>query len=223
MAWTYEQKFNSLTDGDLGGQDSWSAIDGSPVLNVQTSSTYEGAKALSCVFSSTNLESDYRRDITGISDGNFYVAYKVSTILSGGSSFVALKDTGGSFVMYIKLPGGATGGALLIGTNAADVTVDGGAFSNDTWYVFNVEFDDTAQNNKYRCRSFRGGSWGSWTAWSDTVAAYTSITTIRILSSSGDGGGAHTLYWDTITPTDPTGSGSTTVFLIPSLLLMGVG
>jgi len=40
--WTYEQKFNGLNDGDLNGQDDWSAESDTDV--VQTGTPYEGAK-----------------------------------------------------------------------------------------------------------------------------------------------------------------------------------
>jgi hypothetical protein len=43
MAWTYEQKFDGLTTGDLNGQDSWS---GSTNYDVSTTNPAEGTKCV---------------------------------------------------------------------------------------------------------------------------------------------------------------------------------
>ncbi|KKU20693.1 MAG: hypothetical protein UX33_C0041G0011, partial [Candidatus Azambacteria bacterium GW2011_GWC1_46_13] len=42
-AWTYEQTFNTLNNGDLNGQDSWS---GAVEYDIQSSISHEGTKAV---------------------------------------------------------------------------------------------------------------------------------------------------------------------------------
>src|SRR3990167_10712671 len=78
MAWTYEQKFNDLNNGDLNGQDSWSAH---LAFDVETSVKYEGAKALSFLLASENEYAN--RNIDAISQGIVYVALMNDGIVSG--------------------------------------------------------------------------------------------------------------------------------------------
>src|SRR3989338_8281410 len=72
-AWSYEQTFNNLNNGDLNGQDSWS---GSTAFDVVTTGTpYEGAKHLSF---STLADIDISRNITPTENGTLYFSVRTA-------------------------------------------------------------------------------------------------------------------------------------------------
>lgn len=204
MAWTYEQLFNALSNGGLAGQDSWSDAGGSGgPTQVEDTVMFEGAKGTSVTLGSS-VEDDIRRAISAISDGSMYVAFRLTSITASTGTFHI--RTSSANVMALRMPGPLSTDAFSIITDTTDVVVLSG-LAADTWYVANIEFDDTNQNNKYRARIWKTGTgWSSFTAWSNTLAAYTTVDLIRWNDSSGDGGSAHTAYMDTITPTDPTGT-----------------
>ena len=192
MAWTYEQKFNTLTDGDLDGQDNWVLAGGS--ITVQTTTKYEGAKAVQSAGGAAS--DDYSRTITAISDGLVYVAMSVNgtvpsshepyfMLYSGTTRVVMIRFDSNGYIRYY------TGGAF----------VDYSTYTTNQWYVLAIEFDDTNQPDKFRMKVHDGSSWGSWTSWVATQNAYSTINKIRIDHEGGSGINA---FWDTITPTDPT-------------------
>ena len=193
--WAYEQLFNTLNDGDLNGQDSWSGHAG---FDVQTSVKYEGAKAVSM---STNISfSNVTRTITGISAGSVYFAMRRTSNSLGTRNTVQLAGSG-TVLVYVGLYN--TGKIRYYDGNIVS-WVDFMDYSANQWYVFNIEFDDVNQPNKYRMRVHNGTSWSDWTSWTD-VWNKTNYTVVDGISFEHQAAtGAVTCYFDTITPTDPT-------------------
>ena len=193
--WVYEQNFNSLTTGDLNGQDSWS---GPVIYDVENTVVYEGANAVGAgVDGSNNVIS---RTITGVTDGSVYFAMRRSAELDG-IFFVSLNE-GASQEMRIYF---TSDGVLSIlnGTDNSNVNLLAGASSVNTWYPINVEFDDVAQPDKYRARAYSSGSWQAFSSWYPilTNGTYASIDGIGMRSNSTTCG--CTLYVDNITATNP--------------------
>ena len=186
--WTYEQNFNGLSSGNLSGQDEWS---GPRVFYVQDSVTYEGAKAVE-IIGGPGTDEWARRDITGISDGLVYIAMRRNNT-DDGNTVVALRDSG-TDVMLVKFD--ATG-YYRIRSDTAWVNV--ATYNADQWYVVAIEFDDLAQNDKYRTRIHDGSSWSSWSNWENTLNSYSDIDQILFMVDSVTNG--VTAYWDRISAT----------------------
>ena len=203
--WTYEQLFNVLNDGDLNTQDSFS---GDTAFDVQTSVMYEGAKAGSVV--GTGAVQAISRAITDISDGSVYIAMRITgTPAAGKWAQIYLDESGVQRMLMSFMPGG---NVQIYDWTADYVTV--GTFTANVWGVFNLEFDDAAQPNKYRARFHNGTSWSAFTSWISVNTGYTTINKIFIRNNS-----AETLYFDTITDTDPTPVASTPQFIPGEIMI----
>lgn len=188
MAWTYEQKFNSLTDGNLDGQDSWSAAVGAANCTVQTTEKYEGAKAIYL-----NGSTEVRRNITAVTSGVFYFAMRCKTTHTSadGVNIGARHVAGATYAFVVKFAW--IGGALAIQyySNGSYTTLT--SASVDTWYVIGIDYDGT--NNRYKIRL----NSGSWSAYLTTGSSgNTQIDRISVAEDATWQG-----YFDTITPTDP--------------------
>ena len=193
--WVYEQKFNTLTDGDLNGQDSWVA--GTP-FDVQTTTIYEGAKAVQ-ITTTAVVEYEGTRVVTGITNGDLYVAMRKDSTSIG--QMYSILHEGAAGKMYIRM---TTDGNISI----FDYNILGYqtilAYNANQWYVVNIQFDDVAQPEKYRARAHDGTSWTAWSSWYTVQdGAYTQIDKIRF-NWDGTTTASQSGFWDTITPTDPT-------------------
>jgi len=190
MPWTYEEKFNTLTDGNLNTQDSWS---GGTVFQVQTTTKYEGAKGIQASAASDN---SIDRSVTGVSAGTIYIALRTSSLSVRGPSFRLYN--GANLKMAVGFSG--TDAVYLVQTTG---WVSIMSANINQWYVFAIEFDDTAQPDKYRVKIHDGDSWSDWTSWSTVWEDnYTEIDKIQLYMETNNI--AYIGYWDTITPTDPT-------------------
>jgi len=198
MSWNYVQNFDSLNNGDLTGQDSWVKSVG--LISVQGAVKYAGDKALECNVAPAS-NNDYTRSITPTAAGSMYFAFRKTSIPTLHASFVFRQNSGTKFA--IVFPGLIEGdGVYLEGSGGVMNPISVG-LSADTWYVVNVEFDAAGQPNKARARLYSNGSWGGFTAWLPSFANFTQIDSIR-LNWGGEGGTSGTIYFDSITGTDPT-------------------
>lgn len=77
--WTYEQYFNTLNDGTINGQDSWTAS-GSPVPAVLTTAiSYEGTKCLNYAFTGIGDQPQARRVLpVPIPSGTMYFSMRAT-------------------------------------------------------------------------------------------------------------------------------------------------
>lgn len=181
MAWSYEENFNSLTTGDLNGQDGWS---GATLFDVQTSVVYEGAKGVGA----TNAGSQQTMSRT-ISEagGVFYFAMR-ATETTVYSSPMQLRNGAGTSYLGILLE---TDGQIVLQT-----PIGGGniiAYNADQWYVAEITFDCSAKTASARVHN--GSSWSSPVT--GTLANTDTFTIWRWYIN------ATTAYLDTITATDP--------------------
>ena len=154
MAWTYEQKFDGLTTGDLNGQDSWS---GSTNFDVSTTNPAQGAKCVTITGDAT--ERQISRTITAVNDGIFYVSMRSA-------------DTSHLFVLKIFSVGGQltslnfhpTGPNIWV-YNGATPTNIVTTWTANTWYRFGIEIigDGTFKIN------VDGGAWSAAYAYQDAT------------------------------------------------------
>ncbi|NUQ57502.1 MAG: hypothetical protein HUT38_03395 [Candidatus Paceibacter sp.] len=191
MSWPYTQNFNSLTTGDLNGQDSWSA---NVAWDVQNSVVQEGANALSCVAGESNQNAN--RTITSTTSGNvvFYMRATHSGGTHNGATFRARDSslTGRFDVRFTQ----NSSNLELVGTTT--VTLVSG-YSVDTWYKVEVEYD--CSGNTARAR-INDGSWSS----SVTLTGSGDITDL-FLQTNDAGSPAGTYYFDNIYDATPPSSG----------------
>jgi hypothetical protein len=185
MSWTYEQKFNTLNDGDLNGQDSWG---GSASFDVETSVKYEGAKAVS--FNSGTAGGISRT--VAVTSGVFYIAMR-KTANNAVDCFFDLWDSSGDEKAEIRLA--SDGNIKVIGNSSNTV----GTYNINQWYVFGVELD--AANEQFRVKINDGTGWGSWNGW--YTVRNSPVDVFQTLEFFSTGNAGVTTYWDTITPTDP--------------------
>lgn len=185
MAWTFEEKFNTLTDGDLNGQNSWT---GDVDFDVQTHISYEGAKGISV----TAANGYCTRSITSVSDGVVYFA-----VMRGNTT---------GDVSFDFLTGGSTRVRFIVANSNTNVTISNGAgvhtwtgiVSAGNWLLFEFTFD---ASNNHSVRYHNGVSWSASTG-TLSAAVGGNIDGIRL----GSGGTAGVSYFDYISPTNPIGS-----------------
>ena len=188
--WVYEDKFNSDTKstGNLHGQDGW---DGSTAWQVITGTKFEGDQGLSCA---SGADAYISRAITGVTAGKVYGAMMVSTLPGSTSDFRFIV---GAWTMYTSMLASGKIAYQVSGTGYVDFM----SYSANQWYIIEMEFDDAAQDNKYRVNVYDvdAETWGTQTGWVAS-GAYTAITSVGMY---GDTLSGYTGYFDMITPTNP--------------------
>lgn len=198
MAWTHEDNFDGYSDGDLNGQGSWS---GSTLYDVQGSVVYQGAKAVSRTTFGTG--GTIANSVTAVTAGSLFIAMR-KTSSTQGSAYTMLQDSGEGVCCYVRMHNDSK----IYAYNAASGYVNMGSYASNTWCIINIEWDDSAHPNQWRCRFHDGSSWSSWTSWIDTYNAITSGID-GVVFDIDNTGGTPTAYWDLLTPTDPTAGGAT--------------
>lgn len=202
-SYNYEQKFNSLTTGNLNTQDNWSGDTG---FQVGTTLPYEGAKGVSIGVTSSG-QKIVNTSIGSFSDGDFFIAVRTTDSVQNTINLRLYETT--NIIVAIRFNAGNI--ECFMGGSYTTYS----AFSANAWYVINIQWNNGTQTNQFRLRVRTGTTWGSWTSWVSTVNDYTTINEIDFIAH----GTAYTAYFDTITPTDPT----LVIPLATRLLLMGVG
>lgn len=188
-AWTYEQLFNTLSNGDLNGQDSWS---GGTAVDVQSTVVYEGAKAIIEVNGNTNMT----RSITAVTSGTMYIAGRMEAGFGDGANFDMRSN--GNTNSQIRIAFRDTGNISAFSSSGENIIVTG--FLTGTWYLFEITFNGSSYTVRYNTSGTSAG-------WSSSFGPYNyqtgaaDIDTIRF-----NLGGSQTSYWDTITPTNPIAS-----------------
>ena len=201
MAWTYEQTFNSLSGGDLNGQDSWGGGTNNTRFDVQSSVVFEGANAVSNTQPGDASSSEIIRTVTGINSGIVYVSIRRTA--AAGNLSIKLGESASS-KMYVVMD---TLGNIVTLSGALFTSNTIQAYSNDTWYRIGIEFDNVGQPNKFRA-NVDGGSFTSWLDVTNT--SYTNIDEIHLDSSDAISG--VTDYYDFISP-NYTASATTNIFM----------
>lgn len=197
--WIYEQDFETLTNGDLNSQDSWTADTNFDV--EENVNSYSGDKDLKLVVSSTDFI-NATRSVSSISQGTFYISTKFEETSGTTNADIELYDTNGVNLLRVFYNGtdwqwlNSTGW----GTLQSSPTLD-------TWYRIGIEWDNTNQANKYRVNI----NDGTWSSWENTTGSrsFSGIDTILLSGRNETGVGA--VYFDLINPdyTDSEETGST--------------
>lgn len=200
MSWTYEQDFESLSVGNLAGQDSWTA--GSGTVSVTDTLSY-GAGTKS-VLLPTNLNAYVKRNIDDFTDDGAigYVSVYANNNTTGGNSVTYLWDTDGAGRIGDIYLNGASAGKIYFRAEAG-TWYEIATYSINTWYRIGFEFDFT--NNRIRF-NIDGGAFGSWFNWS------TARSRCGFLWLGSNGGGtANNHYWDAFSASYDVGGGGPTV------------
>jgi hypothetical protein len=211
MAWTFEETFDSLSNGDLSGQNSWS---GSTKWQVVGSSPTpaDGAK---CVNGTTNADYNQQwayRDITAVTEGTVYVSLLRNT--SGGSDkrcYFRLQE-GSTVVTEVKLINNPPD-VHAVTSGPTNQTIATG-LSDDTWIRIGIWFNASTDKVKF---NVNGGTWSAeYTAWN----AFSQVDRIGISPEDNNASSGGYVAVDSISPNYTISSTSTT----PSRLgLLGVG
>ena len=189
MATVYSQSFDSLNDGDLNGQDSWS---GSTDFDVQTSVKQSGAKGLGNTASGSDTIS---RSITQTATGTASIYMRVSDITLTDCYFDLYEDGNQKWRVGFNKD---TDDIEFLSNDGTD-TLDGSP-SNNTFYLLEIEFK--CGDNEARAR-VDGGAWTDWRTGYSSGAT----TGINVLLLGAYSAAAKNKYYDEIVVTDSISGG----------------
>ena len=177
MAWTYEQLFDGLNDGNLSGQDSWT--DDTEWQVVTDAISYEGTKCIKNIVSNTRST---KRDITAVTSGTFYFSMRSGDTAIQAPWFDAYDSTTRLFLVRFELD------ELEILDSTGWVKIQD--IVDDTWYRIGVEFDCSTDifNISVDSSAFSGNY--------DFVSATTDLDNIVLFST----GATSPVYMDAISP-----------------------
>lgn len=178
----------SLADG--AGGSGWSAAwpsSGSCDLTVQTSVVNAGVNAVGDT-AGTASGCGYRT-FTAASAGTFYISVHRTGSISNGGGFQIKSASGVVMFCQFRTSGTIFGCANQATGNYEDVGC--GAVSTGTWYRVGVDWDDGAQDNKFRVNCNNG----SWTAYK---TAYNDMSTVNGILLYGSNAAGQAVYYDSI-------------------------
>jgi hypothetical protein len=196
-------------NSNLNGQDGWVGGTSYSYLYVNPVNFYEGGKSLRA--SILNTPFVYNRLIATITSGTVYIAMQQSQIDQGALSEFILKD-GSNEVCSVKLQNAIAAIANFDNNDWQnnEAIIKNGIRANQ-WYLFALYFDFNAK--KFRCKMHDGKSWGNWTTLNmrkdvavnkvDHISLRGSAAAYPILKTTD-------IFFDTITPKDPTKNSRTT-------------
>lgn len=165
-------------NGGSGWAGAWTKIDGNDEVTIETAPAGgQGGNAIRVQNTNTTNDEIYRRAITGISAGIVRFRARINHTAVNQGPVVSLRD-GTQGRMYVKFE--IDGNIKLYDFDITSyVTIQ--AYSADTWYTIDIEFDDSAQPDKYRARVDEG----TWSGWKTVDGgSYTTITTLGVASES---------------------------------------
>lgn len=207
MTWIATDDFDGYSTGvsidTLNGGSGWSGawskvIGDAGELTIETAPAGgQGGNAAKVNNATTTNEEQAQRSFTAITQGSVRCRMRVAATPATEECGISLGDAGGSgSYMYV---GFSAAGNIVIYNHDTTSYETIQAFSADTWYTLDVEFDNTGQPNKYRARIDEG----SWTAWKTVnTGSYTNINRFKIASGNNFG----VVFWvDDIGPTPAEG------------------
>lgn len=189
MGTPYVQNFDSLSTGNLAGQDSWNAVGTSPT--VSTAVSLSSPKS---VLGSGSVGGS--RDVTNQTSGTQYYCVYCDTMGSAGDGFpqrVLSETTAGK--VYNKWQN--VGGVLKFQYyNAGYFDMFTG--TTGVWYIIELNFDCSTDTYTYRYKQ-QGGSFSSLSSAKNFLAAATNINRIYMEQDA-----TWTTYVDSFDSTDPS-------------------
>lgn len=197
-SWAAVESFDSYSiSDDLDTKSGGSGWGGNWVCNtaayIVDTAPSGGQGGLAIKEEQTTLKTATRNLPASISAGSFRFRSRVSGTPNGVLQIMARES--GSAEIDIRF-NGAGNIVRIYGSGGTSETLVSG-FSLNTWYIFDVEFDDVAQPDKYRV-SVDGGAFTAWQL--VRTEAYTAMSDFRF---SDDSTNAFTWWNDDIrvTPT----------------------
>jgi hypothetical protein len=194
-AWVALDSFNCGTiGGDLDGDAcglGWSAgwVDGGGGQTITVEIAPVGMSGLAACSSETTSEADYSRALTAaVSAGTFSIRMILDDNSNTDDFLVILRDETNPIV-YVRFSGSGNIDHF-VGGGTSD-WVNYGTYSANTVYTIYIDWDDGAQDNKYRFKVDEG----SYTIFYDAFAAYTAVTAVRLNDNIST---THTGCWDSI-------------------------
>lgn len=182
MAITIIDDFDSYSNGNLNGQGSWS---GSTTYQIQGTTTYEGAKAVSNASGTNDVE--ISKSIGPYTSGIIGFAFRVD--FSGIFAAAVFLRNSGTRICGFDFYYQSGPGAINLQVTGVGATVVQSSLSLSTWYFGEIELDQA--NSRVRAR-LNGGSWTSW-----VTKSFTNINEI-LLTKASNGDTANS-YYDYIT------------------------
>jgi len=150
------EDFNSYSDGDLNGQGGWSGDAG--YFTVEGTTVYEGAKAVEGYTSTTVLKS-IKKELSNMPN-NFEIISHIR---------VSAINSHGGYVRVLNQNSATIGGKHMNVNNQFQVqgrtSATDGSFTNDTWYVWQLQFRESDQ---YERVSGDNQAFSDWVAPSKT-------------------------------------------------------
>src|SRR3989338_9746105 len=168
-AWTYEQTFNTLNNGDLNGQDSWS---GAVEYDIQSSIRKEGTKSVKVNAVSTSKLIE--RTVPSFTSGQMYFSVRRDTSSVGYFGFYLRNSTAGHVAFIYLKPNGN----ISAYEGAAQTERIIGTYQPNTWYRIGIDY--SASTDQYRANINNG----AWSSWYDAVAATSEINQIKLYADS---------------------------------------
>jgi len=186
-SYTPTNDLNTLNGGS-GWTGAWAKITGGAMTIETAPAGGQGGNAVRSI--SATVDTQYSRAVTAITVGT--VRFRMRTTIANPNNFsgaVLRESTNGR--MYIRF--GPTGN-LEIYNNTGATYESIQAYSVDTWYTIDINFDNAAQPNLYRAAV--GG--GAYTAYKTVNGgSYTNVDDMMLDDSATN---AHTFWVDDIRP-----------------------
>lgn len=211
MAWTYEQNFDSLSTGDLNGQDSWS---GSTTFDVTADATAPSQPNDVQSVVNSDTEITIERSVTNVTSGTVYISIKINAT-SGERRGNIYLYRGATLIARIFFDYSGSGSFIraLNWNGSTNVFTDvQNPISNNTWYRVGIDWDEGVQGNKYRV-NVDNGTFSSWLTYVSN-AATGGIDKLTLSDLGNNGSGAGTIYFDSISPNYPIPNNNGNFFLV---------
>lgn len=180
---TFKEDFESYTidssldngSGGTGWADSW-ALSGQGTAIADGVSPFMGDVSAKLTGTSGDGPALARSFNANYSCGSLYFALKVDAFNANGGGSLEMYDNGSWVTSFQSFtPNNIkyyAGGWVTFATG----------LSTDTWYLINVEWDNSLHPNLMRARLKTGDTWGSWTDWF-SPGSFSSISGIKLINS----------------------------------------
>jgi hypothetical protein len=198
MTWVAEDNFDSYPNGDLTGNNGGTGFSGAwgagAAYDVQGTTTYQGAKAITQTAANQQIT---RTLTTDVATGTLYIAMRANSTMinNSGDGTFRLLDTGGSVRVLV----GYHSNTFKYGSGGSLVTLFTPAA--DTWYLIEIEL---VTGGDYKLRYHNGTSWSTQTAALPEYAG--SGLAVRTVAFNCGGVSGATSLFDYISPTNPIGA-----------------
>lgn len=194
MSVVYVQNFDSLSTGNLDGQDSWTLVS-SLHATVSTDAAYSSPNGVKCA-----AGAGVYRDCSNQTSGTQYVVVRLDTLGSNGDGspgkFLAEAGVGKVYLKWQNSSGNKF------------QNINGGSYEDmftgtlTSWYIIEINFNNSTDTYTYRYK-VSGGTFSSTSASKNYNSVATNINRVYIEQDAGSPT-AWLTYMDSYSATDPT-------------------